>query len=144
MGKAITIIGFIIVSCLVTIGFGPGPTRPAVSLNLIDYTNDSAGVRLGMISVTNLGPSKVVIYVPCVEVRAPAEPGGVARFGESGHWYSMLGGGDSKALTIPAPPNGVPWRLSVLAFNDFGVAQCIRRVLRGRQMPCDIRSGWNK
>jgi hypothetical protein len=118
----------------------PGPSRPSVSI--VGYTNTLQGVRLSVISLRNLGPTHVFAYVPCVELAAPAEPEGLASYGKAGNWYSSIEAAGTAELTVAVPTNGAPWRLSLFVYNDFGVAQSIRRLLHGRLMPFDIRSGW--
>jgi hypothetical protein len=122
--------------------FLPGPSRPSVLIKVVGHTNTAAGVQLSMISVRNQGPTRIFVYVPSVEVAAATEPGGLASYGKSGNWYSMIEPAGAGELAVAVPTNGTPWRLSCLVYNDFGVAQSIRRLLKGRRMPFDIRSGW--
>lgn len=120
----------------------PGPTRPSLAIKLVSSTNDLAGDRVGVISVTNLGHVKIFAYAPCIEVRATKMPGAIACYGQTGHWGSILGGGASGVFALPVPTNHASWRVTLLVYNDLGAAQSIRRLFKGRRMPFDVQSDW--
>jgi len=101
--KIAILVTVIIVTCFAGFALLPGPTRPNVSIKLVGSTNNLAGVQVEVISVTNLGTAKIFTYAPCVEVRAPTEPGGIACYGNPDRWGSILGGGASGSFAIPSP-----------------------------------------
>ena len=140
--KIAILITLIILACFATFALLPGPARPNLSIKLVGSTNEVAGVRTELISVTNLGTAKIFTYAPCIEVRAPKEPGGIACYGKTAHWGSILGGGASGIFAIPVPTNDTPWRVTLLVYNDLGAAQSLRRVFKGRRMPFDVQSDW--
>jgi hypothetical protein len=140
--KIAILLTLMIVACFATFALLPGPTRPNLSIKLVDSTNDQAGVQAGVISVTNLGTAKIFTYAPCIEVRATKEPGGVTCYGKTGHWGSILGGGASAIFAIPVPTNHTSWRVTLLVYNDLGAAQSLRRIFKGRHMPFDVQSDW--
>jgi hypothetical protein len=144
MGKAkvAILVAVIIVTCFATIALLPGPTRPNLSIKLVGWTNNPAGVQVGVISVSNPGTARIFTYAPRIEVRAPTEPGGIACYGQTGYWGSILGGGASGTFAIPVPTNHASWRLTLFVYNDLGAAQSIRRVFKGRRMPFDVQSDW--
>ena len=135
-------LGVIAATCFAVFALLPGPTRPDISIKLVGFTNNLAGVRVGVISVTNLGTARIFTYAPCIEVHAPTDPGGIACYGNTGHWGSILGGGASGSFSIPVPPDHASWRLTLLVYNDLGATQMIRRLFKGRRMPFDVQTGW--
>jgi hypothetical protein len=102
--KVAILVMVIIVTGFATIGLVPGPTRPNLSIKLVSWTNNPAGVQIGVISVSNLSTAKIAC-APCIEVRAPTEARGIACYGQTGHWGSMLGRGASGTFAIPVPNN---------------------------------------
>lgn len=140
--KIAILVAFIIVASFGAFALLPGPTRPNLSIKLVGSTNDLAGVQVEVISVTNLGTAKIFTYAPCIEVRAPTEPGGIACYGKTGHWGSILRGGASGFFAIPVPTNHPSWRVTLLVYNDLGAFQSIRRAFKGRRMPFDVQSDW--
>jgi hypothetical protein len=140
--KIAILVTFIIVACFAAFALLPGPARPNLSIKLVGSTNDVAGVQVGVISVRNLGSPKIFTYAPCIEVRAATAPGGIACYGKTGHWGSMLRAGASGFFAIPVPTNHESWRVTLLVYNDLGAFQSIRRVFKGRRMPFDVQSDW--
>ena len=69
------------------------PTRPDVSVALIGYTNNVAGVPLAVFAVTNRGHSMVYLYKPMTD-------GEVYTRSNWPSWHSMLDGGSSATLSL--------------------------------------------
>lgn len=140
------ILAFTILAFLAWVAFQPSPGRPNVSIKLLGYTNtnDTSGIRLAMIAVTNLSPSKIVIYLPRILIPSRADPRGFAYYDshDRTQWHSELGASESGSFTIPPPTNQSMWKLSFYVYNDFGVAQVLKRLPVGRRMPYEIESEW--
>ena len=143
------LLALIVVGFFVWIASQPRPPHPDVSVSLLGYTNDSSGARLAIIGVTNLSSFQVFVYAPTIQVRAPDTPQGFTNYfgGNTNQWsrfHSMLADGEGRSFTIPPPAiSRSPWRLSFYAYSDFGVAQVLRRFVRGgRQMPFEVTSDW--
>ena len=105
MGKAkvAILVAVIIATCFATVGLIPGPTRPNLSIKLMGWTNNPAGVQVGVISVSNQGAAKIFAYAPHIEVCMSTEPGGVASYGQTGHWGSILAGGSFRNFWNAGP-----------------------------------------
>jgi hypothetical protein len=144
MGKAkiVILVTVIIVTCFAAIALLRGPTQPNLSIKLVGSTNDLGGVQVGVISLTNLGTTRIFAYAPCIEIRSSTKPGGIGSYGETGHWGSILCRGASGIFAIPVPTNHASWRVTLLVYNDLGASQSIRRVFKGRRMPFDVQSDW--
>ena len=136
------ILAFTIVAFLAWVAFQPPPGRPNVSIKLLGYTNDTSGIRLAVIAVSNLSPSKIVVYMPRVLIPSPTDPRGFAYYDshDRTQWHSELGAGKSGSFTIPPPTNQSLWKLSFYVYNDFGVTQVLKRFTAGRRMPFEIES----
>jgi hypothetical protein len=143
-------LGLILVAFLAGVAFVPRHGCPNVSIKLLGYTNNSAGSRLAMITVTNLNVFKIYVYHPTIEIEAPTEPRGFTNYFQGGtnqwrQFHSELNSGMSGNLTIQPPPIQSPWRLSFYAYSDLGAAQVIKRFVTGRRyMPFQIQSDWIK
>ena len=145
MAKArivLRILAFTIVAFLAWVAFQPPPGRPNVSIKPLGYTNGTSGIRLAMIAVTNLSDSKIVVYLPRILIALPTDPRGIAYYDSQNRtqWHSELGAGKSGSFTIPPPTNQSLWKLSFYVYNDFGVAQVLKRFTAGRRMPYEIES----
>jgi hypothetical protein len=65
MGKAkvAILVGVILMACFATtIAILPEPTRPKLSIKVVGWTNNPAGVQFGVISVSNSGIAKMCAY----------------------------------------------------------------------------------
>src|SRR3989442_1157264 len=147
--SVLKIVALILVASLAWVAFMPRHGRPNVSVKLFGYTNDSSGAQLAMIAVTNLSPFTVLVYLPTIQIQAPAEPGGFTNYfeGNTNQWrrfHAKLGSGESSNFTIlpPPPTYQSPWRLSFYAYTDFGAAQVVKRIVAGRRMPFQIEGDW--
>lgn len=138
------ILALTIVAFLAWVAFQPSPGRPNVSIKLLGYTNDTSGIRLAMIAVTNLSDSKIVVYLPRILIPSPTDARGFAYYDsyDRTQWHSELGAGEFGSFTIPPPTNQSLWKLSFYVYNDFGVAQVLKRLPVGRRMPYEIESEW--
>jgi len=142
------ILALSLVAVLAWVAFLPRHGRPNVSIKLLGYTNDLAGARLAMMSVTNLSAFSILVYLPTIQIRAPTEPSGFTNYlqGNTNQWrqfHSELGSGNSGNFTIPAPTIRAPWRLSFYVYSDLGTAQIFKRLLRGRRdMPFEMAGDW--
>lgn len=138
------ILALTIVAFLAWVALQPPPGRPNVSIKLLGYTNDTSGIRLAMIAVTNQSDSKIVVYMPRILIPSPADPRGFAYYDSHNltQWHSELGAGESGSFTIPQPTNQSLWKLSFYVYNDFGVPQILKRFAAGRRMPYEIASEW--
>jgi|ERR1043166_4015579 hypothetical protein len=143
-------LGLILVASLAGVAFVPRHGRPDVSIKLLGYTNDSAGSRLAMITVTNLSAFAIYVYQPIIQIETPTAPRGFTNYfqGSTNQWrqfHSELNRGMSGNLTIQPPPIQSPWRLSFYAYSDLGAAQVIKRFVTGRRyMPFQIQGDWIK
>ena len=159
---------FILASAVVVIGAGftfiawvaiqPPPGRPNVSITFLGYTNDPTGARLARIAITNLDNSAVYAYRPLVEIPATASPTGLAYYPPAGdtHWHLIVGGKASGTLTVPTPTNQPRWKLTFLAYPDFGTARiAVERVVslsclsvglvpRYLRLPHELEGDWVK
>ena len=138
------ILVLVLLALLAWVAFQPPLRSPNVSIKLLGYTNVTGGDQLAMIAVTNLSDSKVLVYMPRIEIPAPTEPRGFAYSGDMIQWHSMLGRGQSGNFIIHPPTNRSPWKLSFYVYNDFGAAQVIKRIITAspRRMPFEIESDW--
>ena len=126
----------------------PRHGRPDLSIRLLGYTNDLAGARLAMMSVTNLSAFTILVYLPTIQIMAPTEPRGFTNYlqGNTNQWrqfHAELGSGRSGNFTIPTPAIHAPWRLSFYVYTDLGTAQVLKRLLHGRRaMPFEMEGDW--
>jgi hypothetical protein len=129
--------------------------RPGISITLLGYTNNTAGARCARIGVTNLLASAVELYLPEIEVRSPATPGGSAFYhsGSGFVWDCVLSGGGATNLTLQLPTNQPLWRVSLYAYPDVGAARVWKRVVfytflkvglkpRYQTMPFFLKGAW--
>jgi hypothetical protein len=142
------LLALIIVGFFVWGAAQPRPTRPDVSVSLLDYTNDSSGARLAIIAVTNQSSLPALVYLPTIQIKAPDAPRGFTNYfeGNTNQWsrfHAMLARGEGGSFMIPPPAiTGSSWRLSFYAYSDFGLAQTLRRFVHGRQMPFEVTNAW--
>jgi len=148
--RVVEYVGWALMIGLAWVVFQPSPASPNVSIKLLGYTNDSSGTPLAMITVTNLNAFTIRVYRPTISIKAPTEPGGYTNYFQGGtnqwrQFHSDLSRGMSGNFTIPRPATESPWRLSLLAYNDFTPDQVIKRFLtRRRYMPSEIHGDWIK
>jgi hypothetical protein len=125
VSKILTLVVMVIVG-LFTLGawvaFLPQPGRPNISITFLGYTNDTTGIQLAKIAVTNLNATTIFVYEPHIEIQAPTDSRGYEDYfsGVNCSWHSMLDSGASGSFTIPPPTNQSPWRLSFYVYPDRG------------------------
>jgi hypothetical protein len=129
--------------------------RPGISITVLGYTNNAAGVRCVRIGVSNPMASPVELYAPFIEIPSPATPGGSAIYNPGGGfvWDSVLGGGGATNLTLQLPANQSLWRVSFYAYPDVGATRVWKRVVfysfakvglkpRYQTMPFFLKGAW--
>jgi hypothetical protein len=146
---ALRLVGLVVVGLLVGILFQSthGPAR--VSIRLLGCPKDTDGTEFALLTVTNASRFPVFVYRPIIEVQAPSEPGGLSYVFQGGtnQWFRLhlrLAGGASENFKMPMATNRVPWRVSVLVYNDVGTVPVILRrlMMSSRHMPACVRSDW--
>jgi hypothetical protein len=148
-GVAIVISG----GLLVWIAFQTA-TRPAVSITLINYTNDLSGAPIARFAISNGNPSAVYAYMPLIAIPAPGKPRGeLLSSVKPGFWGRYINPSASQTYTCSVPTNEPTWRLQLLVYPDVGAARLIKHTAvygmwmlgikpRYQTMPFNIEGDW--
>jgi hypothetical protein len=124
---------------------------PHLSLAMLGYTNDVAGVRYDCLSLTNLDATPVFVIASFVFTN---------KTGGSNAGYpvspavlpNILKLGEFQIIAFPTPANQMPWKLEVsyvqypaLRGGFWGIAEIFKSVMSGGRrviMQHDIRTDW--
>jgi hypothetical protein len=103
---------------------------PNILVTYLGQTNDTAGKRFSNFSVKNQSDSTVRLYRPFVE-SDPSSPTGRIFDVSGGRSFLQLTleSGASSNFSIPSPLNQPRWKLSLLAYPNWGRGREIKTLL---------------
>ena len=142
--RAIFIFVILIAAFIAWVLFQPPPPLPKIAFHLHGYTNDFAGNRVAVLTITNLTKTPVLAYMPMVLTKDDTQPNGFSQTPRPIlSWQAKLKFGQSAMLTIPTDTNAVPWKLNLYVYSDVDLAHTLKNFLTlSRQMPSFIKSDW--
>jgi len=106
------------------------PSRPAVSVTHVGYTNDVAGARLAAFSVSNASPFPITrragYWIEAPTTSPPHVTNIQWRVSKGGH-HVRLSPGAAETLLVAPPSNQPTWRVSLWIGREESM---MKRVLR--------------
>lgn len=130
---------------------GRKPIGPHLSLALLGYTNDAAGVRYDCFSITNLDQTPVIVLPAFIITNET----GVLFSGYSVAPATLpecLRLGEFQIIAFPTPTNQMPWKLQVSYVQDpalrgglWGFVEIFKAVMSGGRrvtIQHEIRTDW--
>src|ERR1051325_7903385 len=116
--RAIFIFVILIAAFIAWVLFQPPPPLPKIAFQLNGYTNDFAGNRVAVLTISKLTKPPVLAYMQMVLTKDDPQPNGFSRTPRPIlAWQAKLKFGQSAIVTIPTDTNPVTCRLGFFVYN---------------------------